>query len=313
MKSLILWISLTLIALTFAASGQQPNPSGPIPDGLYNIIGAQSGKCLTPEVTGPEQGRNLQIFECHPTHNYQKFNVISVEGGYKLKLEDWTGYCLDVENQSPDDGALIRLHPCNNQDNEIWAVHSVSPGSGLFGILPKHMLGSGQCLQMEVRRGSVGDRSAVTQGFCAGGKNQQWRFIPTTYVQPPPPPVQIPTQPGPHPPGVPSPFWQCANIPGPINHLLVDKRRIIGCGNPGGFSQEWKWQSIKTWPRNVELTACIVVGTFPPPGWVSVRAYTSTGICNDSVFPPASNNVMVIKKTAIRKKNSGRKRIVPKK
>ncbi|WP_437806942.1 RICIN domain-containing protein [Sorangium sp. So ce1078] len=80
-----------------------------------------------------------------------------------------SGKCLDVNNASTSDGAVVQQWTCNGGNNQQWLLQSA--GGAYYRIVARH---SGKCL--DVVSSSTADGASVKQYTCNGGNNQQWQF-----------------------------------------------------------------------------------------------------------------------------------------
>ena len=77
--------------------------------------------------------------------------------------------CIDVQNESIENGAHVWQFNCNGKDNQMWRLQ---PVGGSYEIIGKS---SGKCLGPE--RASPGAGVNIVQSDCVGGKDQLWNLI----------------------------------------------------------------------------------------------------------------------------------------
>ncbi|MBI5029526.1 MAG: RICIN domain-containing protein [Chloroflexi bacterium] len=77
--------------------------------------------------------------------------------------------CIDVKNESRDNGTPIWQFNCNGKDNQLWTMRSQG---GSYEIIGKQ---SGKCLGPA--RGIPGPGANMVQSDCVGGKDQLWNLV----------------------------------------------------------------------------------------------------------------------------------------
>jgi hypothetical protein len=102
---------------------------------------------------------------------FQKYINIPVGGNAIIKSANG-GKCLDVFEESYENGATVGQWTCNWGDNQLWHVDPL--GSG-YQIQARH---SDKCL--DVLEDSHENGAAVIQWECHGGSNQTWQLVPTS-------------------------------------------------------------------------------------------------------------------------------------
>ncbi|MEV0253635.1 RICIN domain-containing protein [Streptomyces sp. NPDC050732] len=80
-----------------------------------------------------------------------------------------SGKCVEVAEDSSDDGARVVQRGCDGGLNQQWRFEDA--GGGYVRVLAQH---SGKCL--DVADESTADGAAVHQYRCSSGAHQQWRF-----------------------------------------------------------------------------------------------------------------------------------------
>jgi glucosylceramidase len=80
--------------------------------------------------------------------------------------------CLDVENGSPQSGAVVQQYTCQGSPNQAWILSPVGVSAvPTFFLMARH---SGHCL--DVVWASPDDHAGIQQYSCHFESNQQWRL-----------------------------------------------------------------------------------------------------------------------------------------
>ncbi|HEV3261681.1 MAG TPA: RICIN domain-containing protein, partial [Gemmataceae bacterium] len=146
-------------------------PPGPPPAATYNTLTARhSGQCLDVYGISQANGAFVDQWPCNGGDN-QRWQLVSVGGGYYNIVVKHSGMCLDVYGISQADGASVDQWPCNGGANQQWQF--VATDSGYSELVARH---SGKCLDVYAISQAAG--ASVDQWTCNGGQNQQWLISP---------------------------------------------------------------------------------------------------------------------------------------
>jgi len=88
---------------------------------------------------------------------------------YYSLVSKYTDGCIGIENASLSNGAIARLSPIDEQDNELWIIEQSS--NGYFKLKAKH---SGQYL--EVKGSSLDEDALAVQNPTTSLSNQLWKI-----------------------------------------------------------------------------------------------------------------------------------------
>jgi uncharacterized repeat protein (TIGR03803 family) len=158
-----------------AASAGVPNFGGVIfrvrlatspPDGYFEIVSRNSGKCLDVFGASTDAGASAIQWICHGGPN-QQWRLEPAGGGAFRIIARHSGQALDVFGASVDDVAPIIQWPVHGGDNQVWTLEPAS--DGYVRIVARH---SGKA--MDVEFASPDDGARVIQYTPHGGANQQW-------------------------------------------------------------------------------------------------------------------------------------------
>jgi hypothetical protein len=137
-----------------ASAGPQDTPPPTTPQ---QIVGAQSGRCLTVPGSSTTNGTQTQLWDCTgaagQTWTYTAGKQLTVSGGK----------CLDASGRGTTNGTAVVIWDCNGQNNQQW---NVNPNGTITGVQ------SGLCL--DANAGGTANGTRITLWTCNGGTNQQW-------------------------------------------------------------------------------------------------------------------------------------------
>jgi beta-galactosidase GanA len=128
-------------------AGAAPTPT--------ELVGAQSGRCLSNPTTTATNGVQMQILTCAHGTNQE----LTSTGGTLQVL----GKCLDVSGQGTAAGTVVDLYTCNGRSNQQWVFNSNGTITGVQ---------SGLCL--DVVGAATANATPVDIWTCNGHSNQQW-------------------------------------------------------------------------------------------------------------------------------------------
>jgi hypothetical protein len=154
--------------------------------GLYHILSANSGRCLTP--IAQSAGSQVMQYTCFASPG-QLWDIIYVGSdqtysgplgagtiSYARIKELKSGLCLDVIGGSGDIGVLLQLHPCHGGANQLFGIDYRRPyDQGRFVRIRTF---SNNCL--DVPYASLWNYARIQQYTCNNGLNQQWVLAPNT-------------------------------------------------------------------------------------------------------------------------------------
>ncbi|WP_060892170.1 RICIN domain-containing protein [Streptomyces europaeiscabiei] len=134
-----------------------PQDTTPPPTTAQQIVGAQSGRCLTVPGSSTTNGTQTQLWDCTgaagQTWTYTAGKQLTVSGNK----------CLDASGRGTTNGTPVVIWDCNGQNNQQW---NVNPNGTITGVQ------SGLCL--DANAGGTANGTRITLWSCHGGTNQQW-------------------------------------------------------------------------------------------------------------------------------------------
>lgn len=136
-----------------------------IPPGSTRISSSSQVYYDTPQGSQPyvENGFNVIVSSCNGAPN-QLWNS-NWNNDNALLMN--SNMCLDVENQSTDDGANVQVYQCGNQQsNQQWLFNSNN------GEITSNL--DGKCL--DILDHSMESGANVQMWDCTGDSNQQWKI-----------------------------------------------------------------------------------------------------------------------------------------
>lgn len=139
--------------------------------GGYEIVNDNSNKCL--DSNGLTTGPRMLQWQCVANAN-QIWTLNYTGSGYWYTIvNNASGMCLDVPNNSTDNGVRLQIWPCNGSTAQLWSYHS--PGWPIIGY------NSGKC--MDDYNWDTSNGAAVVIWQCGstgpGGQlNQEWWLNP---------------------------------------------------------------------------------------------------------------------------------------
>ena len=87
------------------------------------IINTNSGKCLAISSARSSFGSIVQQ-TCENSNDYQDWRPTRIGNTFHLKAKT-TAECLEVMNQSREDGARVQLAGCTGASNQLWSIDSL--------------------------------------------------------------------------------------------------------------------------------------------------------------------------------------------
>jgi hypothetical protein len=99
--------------------------------GQYEIVNANSGKCVDVSAASTANGANIQLWTCNGT-GAQRFRVNDVGGGFKEIINTNSSRCLDVSAQSTATGANVVQWDCWGGTNQQWSANVGCPGVTVY-------------------------------------------------------------------------------------------------------------------------------------------------------------------------------------
>jgi Ricin-type beta-trefoil lectin domain len=167
---LVLWANGKTRSTTISIA-----PPGNIPDGMYMIVGAGSGRCLDIPNSACGNDARLQTYACDTTDasNSQKFNVVADGSGYYTITPAHSDLCLEVAGDPDSAKAPIQQNACSpGKISQKWSMNQYGDNLEIRAV------GTNQC--MDVMRADRGNYGQVNQHPCSNGTNQRWKLYPKT-------------------------------------------------------------------------------------------------------------------------------------
>jgi len=139
---------------------------------MYQIVSANSGKCLDVTMASMADGARVQQWTClGAQYTNQLWYLVWVGQGYQIVSVN-SGKCLDVDMFSMADGGVVQQWTCLGAEhtNQVWEGRWNSH-LDLSQLVAVH---SGKCL--DVNMFSMADGGVVQQWSCLGWEhtNQLW-------------------------------------------------------------------------------------------------------------------------------------------
>ncbi|PDP85183.1 glycosyl hydrolase [Glycomyces fuscus] len=160
---------------TFTWSPDGGEPGGTItPDTPYQVVGADSGRCLDAADWGTGDGTGLQQWACgSPGQANQTWRFLSTGDGHHRVLNRYAGAVWDVDGGpgATADGAPVHLWGYVGAANQQWRPERLSDGTHRF--VARH---SGKCLTLD----GDADGARLSQQPCGSGGGQSFRVRPVT-------------------------------------------------------------------------------------------------------------------------------------
>ncbi len=158
---------------TWTPDGDGGEPGGAItPDTPYQVVGADSGRCLDAVDWGTGDGTELQQWECGaPGQANQTWRFLPTDDGHHRVLNQHAGAVWDVDGGpgATADGTPVHLWSYVGAANQQWRPERLSDGTHRF--VARH---SGKCLTLE----GGGDGARLSQQPCGSGGGQSFRVRP---------------------------------------------------------------------------------------------------------------------------------------
>ncbi|MFB6718898.1 RICIN domain-containing protein [Kribbella sp. NPDC056345] len=173
---------------TETAVGASTGPKFDIEHRTYELVARHSGRCLDVWNASLTDPAPLVQHDCLNGLN-QRFRLHQIAGTEQFELhmvhvdgtkEDGRPRCLDVGNQSTDDGVALVQWQCAGQANQQMAVEYVE-GSSYDTVVRLKFAHSGKCAGVE--NGTVENAKPVVQQTCAAVASQQWVLRPALNLQ----------------------------------------------------------------------------------------------------------------------------------
>jgi predicted alpha-1,6-mannanase (GH76 family) len=142
-------------------------------NGIYEILGVQSGLSLDVVGSGTANGTGIDAYTYNSSYANQQWSLTPTSGGYcRLTPQNALASCVDVQNSATTNGAPLVLWSCNltnSPNSQQWAFVSPGVANGIYNLVN---LNSG--LAADVQHATTTNGSPVNQYTINGGANQQW-------------------------------------------------------------------------------------------------------------------------------------------
>ncbi|MFB6162861.1 MAG: RICIN domain-containing protein [Halococcoides sp.] len=159
--------------------GQQ---SGPVKDGTYRVVNAQSGHSLAVEST--DAGASAIVTTTDAGANVE-WTVTRLSGGEYIIENEASGLVLEVADADTSDGADIQQWHRNNHPTQRWNL--IDNGDGTYRLWDACGNAVGGRQVAEVANASESAGANVQQWTDNGGTHQHWEFVPVGGTQTPTP------------------------------------------------------------------------------------------------------------------------------
>ena len=114
---------------TYGGGGNQQWVLTDTGDGIYKVIGVQSGKSLDIDGVASANGTKVQLWD-YWNGTSQQFKFTGTDFGYfRITPQCATGSCLDVAGVSTADGALVSLWQWTGGNNQQWQLIDPPPAT----------------------------------------------------------------------------------------------------------------------------------------------------------------------------------------
>jgi hypothetical protein len=149
---------------------QGTTPPPPPPGGIdstrwYDVVNANSGKCVDARAAGTANGTAIQQYDCNNSFA-QHFQFQPTSGGYyRVNQRNNAAQVWDVSGVNMNDGGLIQLWAYGGGNNQQWLPQQNANGTWRF--IARH---SGKCLDVP---GSSTANSVQLQQWTCNGTNAQ--------------------------------------------------------------------------------------------------------------------------------------------
>ncbi|MFE3379960.1 pectate lyase [Streptomyces anulatus] len=160
------------------------NATAPTPKpGVYTLVSAAGGLCLTAPAAGAQDGTQLEQRPCG--NQRQQWRLTAAGDGYTLVAADGRA-CAGVRDGKTGAGAAVQQESCRTGAvSQSWTVKAVDGGHRLVNA------GSGKCLA--VKGGSHDAAARVQQNSCDSAPAKRWTLKAANGTTPPPGPTTTPT------------------------------------------------------------------------------------------------------------------------
>lgn len=155
-------------------------------DTKYKIVNKNSGKLLDAK-DGTRASQLVQWTDNRSAS--QIWYLVDMGSGYKKIVSASSGYVLDVQDNSTENGGAIIQWYSNGGYNQQWQF--IDAGDDYYKVKNRS---SGKIL--DVNKWSTDDGGLIQQWEDSEGSNQYWRFVPVSDVQtqtPKPTQIETPT------------------------------------------------------------------------------------------------------------------------
>jgi hypothetical protein len=144
------------VVWTFFSQFDSNQPPPTTPPAGSQIVGSQSGRCVTaPSLSA---GTQVQLQDCAMQQSTQTWTYTA---GRQLQVSGTM--CLDANGGGTSNGTAVIVWSCNGQANQQWTV---TQGGTIIGVQ------SGLCL--DANGGGTANGTKLVLWSCGGGTNQKW-------------------------------------------------------------------------------------------------------------------------------------------
>jgi GH25 family lysozyme M1 (1,4-beta-N-acetylmuramidase) len=139
-------------------------------DGTYTLYSALSGAAIDVYHGVADNCQNVQVYSPNGTAA-QKWTLNSdVSGTYTIVCAGNTGYCLDIDCASTEDGANLQIYQSNGTKAQIFKIVALSSGYCYI-----QNVGSGKVI--DVRHAGTDDYTNIWQYTYNGSDAQLWKIL----------------------------------------------------------------------------------------------------------------------------------------
>jgi hypothetical protein len=163
--STILALPVAVFGVLVAWRALKPAKESDVPHFIYSVM---NSKCL--DVPWEAEIDVVHMWEFHGNVN-QRWCIVKVSGNLFKIFSQYTGKCLEIEEQLPSNGARAKQGNFKGKPHQLWRISRLSPG--VYSILNQH---SGKAL--DLLGWADEDGALIGQWSWDGESKQRWRIEP---------------------------------------------------------------------------------------------------------------------------------------